>query len=172
MLIYANSPVTVCTNLVTQFIFSHLWNYCSHCNLWQGKVEAVVHQFDGQGLLPRPIALVMAGANLYSRDNVHSKSGWNAKNISSIIKHLWYDTDSGNPNYFKNKTVFGLYSKPGLLLTGLRLTAWAMTLPLGKVNSDNDWHYGKIIMRNSGISCTVPSCDFYRFTIHNLKRLF
>ena len=64
MLMYANSPVTVCTNLFTQFIFSSLWNHYSHRNLWQGKVEAAVRQYDGRGRLPRPIALAMAGANL------------------------------------------------------------------------------------------------------------
>ena len=47
-----------------------------HRNLWQGKLLAAVHQFDGQGRLPRPVALAMAGANLYSRDIVNSKSGW------------------------------------------------------------------------------------------------
>ena len=57
-------------------IFSYLWNYCPHRNLWQGKVEAAVHQFDGQGRLPRPNALAMARANHYSRDNVNSKIGW------------------------------------------------------------------------------------------------
>jgi len=42
----------------------------------QGKVEAAVHESDGQGRLRRPIALAMAGENLYSRGNVHSKRCW------------------------------------------------------------------------------------------------